>query len=138
MSNASAAPAKSDSLQDEIIQSLTETLTQIGSTIESCSTTLNRQHVTQQEELSKIRAELRASEEKPAATRDEALRDSRAEIISARKLLAQLWTLLQAKEVEVPVTIRVEYRLLLEGDPWKMKPAFGTTVSSVRFQCLSN
>lgn len=128
--DSSTDPARSGSLHDEIIKGLTETLTRIGSTIASCSTTQNSQKAALQEELSKTRAELRASEEKQAVTRDDALRNSRAEIISARKLLAQLWTLLQAKEVEVPVSIRVEYRSFMEGDPWEMKPAFGATASS--------
>lgn len=123
-------PARSDSLHDEIIQGLTETLTRIGSTIASCSTTQHSQKAALQEELSKTRAELRASKEKQAVTRDDALRNGRAEMISSRKLLAQLWTLLQAKEVEVPVSIRVEYRSFMEGDPWKVKPAFGATASS--------
>lgn len=128
--DSSTDPARSDSLHDEIIQDLTKTLTQIGSTIASCSTTQNSQKAALQEELSKTRAELRASEEKQAVTRDDALRNSRVEILSARKLLAQLWTLLQAKEVEVPVSIRVEYRLFMDGDSWETKPAFGATASS--------
>lgn len=128
--DSSTDPARSDSLHDEIIQDLTETLTRIGSTIASCSTTQNSQKAALQEELSKTRAELRASEEKQAVTRDDALHNSRVEILSARELLAQLWTLLQAKEVEVPVSIRVEYRLFMKGDPWETKPAFGATASS--------
>jgi hypothetical protein len=148
MSASSTGPGGSDSLHDEqpdkMVRELTETLAGLKDLFSEWSTIQRRNNAVlqevlneiraklftlQEDQLNKTRAELRASEEKQAVMRDE-LRNSRAERSSARILLELLWTLLQAKEVEVPVSIRARYRLLMENDPHDTKPASSDTTPS--------